>query len=142
VDPNRATAVELDRPPGIGAATAREVVAFRDSAGGFRGPQELARVRGIGEATVARLRPLLDFSVAMPAALSRRGLEGTRARVAVNRADEATLETLPGVGPALARRIVEARRLRLFGQAEDLLAVPGIGPATLERIRPWITLDP
>ncbi len=48
----------------------------------------------------------------------------------------AELEQLPGIGPTLSRRIVETRR-RLGGlrSIDDLLEVPGIGPAKLEAIR-------
>jgi competence protein ComEA len=53
----------------------------------------------------------------------------------VNTADETELTRLPGVGPALARRIVEARQQRPFQSLEDLLEVKGIGPATLSRFR-------
>lgn len=142
VDPNRAPEEELDRLPGLGAATARAVVAYRDSAGGFRRPEELARVRGIGPATVARIAPHLDFSGAVPVRLARRGGGGEVEAVSLNTADEAELRTLPGVGPALARRIVEERRARPFRTVEDLLRVRGIGPATLERIRPRVTVLP
>jgi competence protein ComEA len=45
-----------------------------------------------------------------------------------NQADAATLETLPGIGPARALAIVEARPFR---RIEDLDRVPGIGPRTL-----------
>jgi competence protein ComEA len=56
--------------------------------------------------------------------------------VDVNRASAAELETLPGIGPALARRIMESRAEDgPFRTADDLLRVRGIGPATLERIR-------
>jgi hypothetical protein len=48
-----------------------------------------------------------------------------------NQADAATLETLPGVGPARALAILEARRQRLFQRVEDLERVPGIGPRIL-----------
>jgi competence protein ComEA len=48
-----------------------------------------------------------------------------------NRADAATLETLPGVGPARALAIFEARRERPFQRVEDLERVPGIGPRIL-----------
>lgn len=47
------------------------------------------------------------------------------------------LETLPAVGPALAARIVAART-RPFRRPEDLLRVRGIGPHTLERLRPLL----
>lgn len=142
LDPNRAPAEELDRLPGLGPATARAVVAFRDSAGGFRRPEDLARVRGIGPATVERLRPHLDLSRPAPVELAGGGGPRTDdpGLVSLNRADETVLQTLPGVGPALARRIVEAREKRLFTRVDDLLEVRGIGPATLERIRPRVTL--
>ena len=48
-----------------------------------------------------------------------------------NRADAATLESLPGVGPARARAILTARGREPFRRVEDLERVPGIGPRTL-----------
>jgi competence protein ComEA len=60
-------------------------------------------------------------------------------RVDLNRADEARLLQLPGVGEALARRIAEARdQSGGFHEVEDLRRVSGIGPATLERLRPFV----
>ena len=55
-----------------------------------------------------------------------------------NRADAATLIQLPGIGPALAKRVVAARTEGLFRTPEDLLRVRGIGPATLTRLRPFL----
>lgn len=58
------------------------------------------------------------------------------ARIDVNQATEAELELLPGVGPVLARAIVEYRSERCpFRAVEDLDQVAGVGPATLERLR-------
>ena len=49
------------------------------------------------------------------------------------------LAELPGVGETLARRIVEVRRERgPFADHEDLRRVRGIGPRTLERLRPYL----
>lgn len=57
----------------------------------------------------------------------------------VNSAGEAELAVLPGIGPALARRIVDHRAERgPFRTADDLLAVPGLGPITLQRVRPHL----
>src|SRR5690606_8007739 len=59
VDINRATAAELERLPGVGAALARRIIAHRDSAGAFDSVDQLDRVRGIGPALLAKLRPLV-----------------------------------------------------------------------------------
>ena len=49
------------------------------------------------------------------------------------------LDRLPGIGPVLAARIVEQRRLHgRFRSVDELLSVPGIGPRLLERLRPWL----
>ena len=58
-------------------------------------------------------------------------------RVSLNSASERELDRLPGIGPALAKRIVAARP---FSSVEDLLDVSGIGAATLEKLRPWVSL--
>jgi competence ComEA-like helix-hairpin-helix protein len=56
-----------------------------------------------------------------------------------DRADTSEWERLPGIGPALARTIVADREARgPFRGPEALLRVPGIGPRTLERIRPYL----
>lgn len=58
-------------------------------------------------------------------------------RVSVNSASATLLDTLPGVGPATAQRIIEGRP---YNKLEDLLDVKGIGEKTLEKLRPFITL--
>jgi competence protein ComEA len=57
----------------------------------------------------------------------------------INRATAVELLALPGIGPALAARIVDARKEAVFGSVEDLLQVRGIGPATLARLRALVT---
>jgi hypothetical protein len=57
-----------------------------------------------------------------------------------NRADAATLETLPGIGPVRAAAIVAERRRRPFARVADLARVRGIGPRTLTRIAPWLAV--
>ena len=61
-------------------------------------------------------------------------------RIDPNRASAPELERLPGIGPALAGRIVEDRDKRgAFSSPEALLRVPGIGPRILERIRAYLS---
>jgi competence protein ComEA len=60
----------------------------------------------------------------------------------VNTATAAELETLPGIGPALAARIVEHRSQHgPFANIEALLEVSGIGPAKLETIRALVSVE-
>ncbi|NUL47003.1 ComEA family DNA-binding protein [Cellulosimicrobium funkei] len=60
--------------------------------------------------------------------------------VNVNTADSATLEQLPGIGPALAGRIIDHReQVGPFGSLADLDAVSGIGPAMMERLDGLVT---
>jgi competence protein ComEA len=59
----------------------------------------------------------------------------------LNSATASELEELPGIGPKLARAIVAYREEHdPFRSVDDLLRVPGIGPATLERIRDLVTV--
>lgn len=67
--------------------------------------------------------------------------EAAPAPMSLNTADAATLEGLPGIGPALAARIVEYRRLNgPFRRVDDVVDVKGIGPKTLEKMRPYLHL--
>lgn len=60
----------------------------------------------------------------------------------VNKATQAELELLPGIGPAMAKRIVDYRTAHgLFKRLEDLDKVNGIGPKTLDKLRPLVTVE-
>src|SRR5690625_6888921 len=66
---------------------------------------------------------------------------GTSEPVDLNNADAAALQTLPGIGPALADRILAHRRDNgPFGSVDDLMAVSGIGPATFARLRELVAV--
>ncbi len=64
-------------------------------------------------------------------------------RLDLNRATKAELRLLPGLGDTLAQRIVDHRAQHgAFARVDDLGRVSGVGPKTLERLRPWmIVLD-
>ena len=56
----------------------------------------------------------------------------------LNKATSADFQLLPGVGPKTAEHIVDERRKRPFGSVDELRRVAGIGPKTLEKLRPYL----
>ena len=59
VDLNTATADQLDALPGVGPATAAAILAYRQESGRFNSVDDLLEVRGIGDAKLEQLRPLV-----------------------------------------------------------------------------------
>lgn len=69
------------------------------------------------------------------------GTEPSDPRLDLNTATARELESLPGIGPVLAARIVEYRRLNgRFASLEDLKKVSGVGDRLLDRIRHLVRL--
>jgi competence protein ComEA len=134
------------RRPGIAvlAAGSRVVDAVK-AAGGMRA--------GVDPATVNLARPLTDGEqvvIGLPQAGQAPtggpvspsvGGPPTGGLVNLNTADQAALETLPGVGPVTAAAILEWRAQHGgFTSVDELLEVSGIGEATLAEIAPHVTL--
>jgi DNA uptake protein ComE-like DNA-binding protein len=68
---------------------------------------------------------------------------GPAGLVDLSSAGQAELESLPGIGPVLARRILEHRaRAGGFAAVEELLAVPGVGPRLIDRLRGHVRAGP
>jgi len=86
----------------------------------------------------------LALAAAMPpaaAAPQPQGQAAPEAKVNINTASAEELTALPGIGPSYAQRIVEHREKNgPFKRLEDLLNVRGIGDKTFERIRDRITV--
>ncbi len=60
----------------------------------------------------------------------------------LNRADRTELLQVPGIGPQLADAILAHRSTATFAHIDDLRLVKGIGPATLDKLRPWLSVEP
>lgn len=61
----------------------------------------------------------------------------------INTASQAELESLPGIGPTTAVKIIDYREANgPFLNPEDIINVSGIGPGTYERIKDLITVGP
>jgi competence ComEA-like helix-hairpin-helix protein len=151
IDPNTADAAELARLPGIGPAVAARIVEERARAP-FASLEDLARVRGIGPALLGRIAGSVTlpagapragrvdepatWPATWPAAAASAASTGPAAPLDLNTATAAELQQLKGVGPVLAARLV-ARRDSMggFGDWADVDAVPGVGPAMLERLK-------
>ena len=59
LDLNSATIEQLEQLPGIGPATAKAIVRFREKSGPFRRPEDLLAIHGISKARFEKLRPYI-----------------------------------------------------------------------------------
>lgn len=101
------------------------------------------------EKNLNRAAPLIDGAkIYIPAQHEEMGIVSgaktgglTASLVNLNQADSVLLETLPGVGPATAKKIIDYREAQgRFTSIEELMAVPGIGKKTFENLKELITV--
>lgn len=162
IDPNTASVDELQRLPRIGPALAARIVAHREANGPFGSLADLDAVSGIGPALLAGITPLVTLPPGAPVAKRVSGAgrgdggaappanrsppaagSGEEARIPVNRATAEELQILPGIGPAIAERIVSWRAANgPFRTAEEMERVRGIGPVLRARLAPRLSFDP
>ncbi len=64
VNLNTATQAQLETLPGIGAAAAKRIIEYRDKNGKFKKVEELMNVKGIGEKSFLKLKPLITVGAA------------------------------------------------------------------------------
>jgi len=92
--------------------------------------------RAIGVWAVA-----LCLGLALAPVVAQQSKAPTADKVNLNTASAEQLETLPGVGPALAKRIIEHRtKAGKFTKIEELLNVKGIGEKTFQRMKDRLTV--
>jgi len=98
--------------------------------------------------TLRRIATLFVLTLALAAAAPpptaaapAAGATATEGRININTASAEELTALPGIGPSYAQRIVEHREKNgPFKKVEDLLNVRGIGEKTFEKIRDRLTV--
>lgn len=128
----------VELPPGSRVGAAIEL-AGGASSGAVLSGVNLARVVNDGEQIV--VPNALTASTGPSGSVPPAGGTVIGSVINLNSADLAALESLPGVGPALAQRILDWRSTNgQFGTVEQLLEVSGIGAKTLEGFRDRVTV--
>jgi DNA uptake protein ComE-like DNA-binding protein len=151
VNVNTATEAELEALPGVGPATAAKIVSGRP----FSSMDDLSRA-GVSASNIEKLKkvatvgkgsPSAESSAAKPEKASKKTgtasktekasvapaaktAGGSSGRLDLNRASEGDLEALPGVGPATAQKIIAGRP---YGSVDDL-ARAGVSKGTIDKI--------
>jgi DNA uptake protein ComE-like DNA-binding protein len=144
VNLNSASEKDLETLPGVGAATAKKIIAGRP----YSSASDLSKA-GVSAAAIKKITPLVTFGNAAPApavakstaskpAASAKPAASSEpsAPVDLNSASEKDLETLPGVGAATAKKIVSGRP---YSSASDL-SKAGVSAATIKKITPLVTV--
>jgi competence ComEA-like helix-hairpin-helix protein len=67
IDLNSATIEQLQQLPGVGLATAKAIVKFREKSGPFRRVEDLLAIRGISKQRLEKIRPYVTIGPPPPA---------------------------------------------------------------------------
>jgi competence protein ComEA len=160
IDLNSSDQSELAQVPGVGPKMAEAIADHRRVHGPFRSVDELKNVRGIGPITFEKIRnhfrvgmlppqpvgevPPSPNSTPTPAPTYRsvgaKKIQSGEPPINVNSASTDELQRLPGIGPVTAQAIISTRTATPFQSVNDLDKVKGIGPKTLEKLRPFVVV--
>ncbi len=134
VDLNTATAAQLEELPGIGKASANKIIAARP----FKSVDDLSKA-GIPAGTIGKISSLVTVGGAKIPYTAAKPVtpDSASSLVDLNTASQSTLDDLPGIGPATAKKIVAGRP---YSSVDDL-SKAGVPAATIAKIRSLVTVD-
>lgn len=140
---------------GIPARTARTIRRYLAKGGRFRRPEDLSRIWGMREEDLQRLLPNVripereritkrEESYAVTKKYdSDKKTDGVRTQLDINRSDSIAWESLPGIGPGYARRILRYReRLGGFIRVDQIAETYQLPDSVFQRIRPLLAPTP
>ena len=146
-DPNTMTEEEWNELP-LPPRVIRTLLNYRSKGGVFRKKEDVKKIYGMTDSLYARISPYIQVKEKIQVDTLPSSEEETVEKkssftlVEINTADSATLDSLPGIPPFLARRIVKYRNLLGgFARKEQLLEVYGLDSLTYDRIEKRITVD-
>jgi DNA uptake protein ComE-like DNA-binding protein len=136
VDLNKASAAQLEALPGIGPALAKKIIAGRP----YKTVNDLSKA-GISANEIRKIDSLVTVGSTTDSAIAKEEKPLSRtvkpSLVDLNKASTAQLEALPGIGPALARKITAGRPYKTV----DDLSKAGVSAAEVTRIKSLVTVD-
>lgn len=156
IDLNSADQKTIESLPGVGPAVAQDIVKGRP----YKSVDDLAKVKGIGKAKLAKIRPLVTVggtpAAQLPAAAGAAKSSAAKAAKAapaearkaakaaapagpvnINSATREQIEALPGIGPVKAQAIIDGRP---YQKPEDVMKVRGIKQGIYKKIEGMITV--
>lgn len=157
VNINTAGPEEMATIRGVGPSMAADIIAYRNGPDGelgtaddnlFNPATELDMVKGIGPSKLARLLPYVTCGDTTNLTPWQAG--GSGGAINLNAGGVEDFVSLPGIGPAAAQKIVDyrdgpdgqggTRDDRLFAAVDDLKNISGFGDATIDKLRPLVTV--
>jgi competence protein ComEA len=136
VDLNKASVEELQELRGVGAVTAKKIIAGRP----YAKVDDLSKA-GVPARVIEGIRSQVSVGRASPAkpqpkSKSAVPTDDSTDKVNINSADQATLESLPGIGPTVAKAIIAGRP---YDSVDDLDRVRGLGKRRIDALRSRVT---
>ena len=151
VDINNASQKELEALPGVGAATAKKIVAGRP----YKSTDDLSKA-GLSAKVIDKIKPLVTVGTASAAASTAATVADSKpvkeaktasksaatklapgTKISINTADKATLEALPAIGPVKAQAIIDGRP---YKSVEDIMKIKGIKQKTFDTVKDYLVL--